>query len=138
MIPAQPESDIIGTAGSRDYQVTVSVSNVGEESGSRTVTLERDGTTVDSQNLTLASGGSQQITLTETGVDDTGTPFDSVFKVDTGNRAPQINARVIRRFVVDGSASNATPVPSQEVGTLDFQTGGQIAFNQLDEINFHR
>lgn len=138
MIPAQPESDIIGTAGSRDYEVTVSVSNVGEESGSRTVTLERDGTTVDSQTVTLVSGGSQQITLIETGVSDTGTPFDSLFEVDTGNRVPQINARIIRRYVVDGSASDPTPVPSQEVGRLDFQTDGQIAFDQLDEINFHR
>ena len=137
MIPTQPQSDRIGTDGATDYQVTVTISNDGDADDSRTVELLRDGTTVDSQSVALNAGQSTQITLTETDIDDSSTPFDSTYTVDTGNRRPQVEARIVRSYLIDGTTSSPTTVPSQEVGRLDFQQNGVLALNQTDEINFH-
>lgn len=137
MIPAQPLTDRIGTDGTTDYQVTVTISNDGDADGSRTVQLLRDGTVVDSQSVALNAGQSTQITLTDTDINDSPTPFDSTYTVETGNRRPEIEARIVRSYLIDGTTASPTTVPSQEVGRLDFQQNGVLALNKTDEINFH-
>ncbi|WP_336002029.1 CARDB domain-containing protein [Halorientalis halophila] len=102
-------------------EVTATVTNTGEQDGTQTVELASSGSTLDSQDVTLAAGASQQVTLSwTTGSGDAGS-YD--LTVSSANASATASVTVEApaapaSFGVSVTGSNS-PVTEGETLTVD-------------------
>jgi len=90
-------------------------------------------TTVDSQSVSLAVGGTATITLSDSTFGQTEIGSTRRYEVVTGGREPLIDAIIIGVFKVPAGTVNE--IPSFDVSEIRIGQTGEIHFDQTDELN---
>lgn len=111
---------------------TIRVENRGAEPASRSVALVRGGTEVDSVSVSLDVGEETVITLNDDsfGEEDIGTLFN--YTADTGHRKPTFDVEIIGLLLIDDGEE--VEIPDYDVGRIEWSQGGELHFDEADEL----
>lgn len=135
--PANVQEDDTGVDGQTDYLVTVEIVNSGETSGDRSIELKRNSTVVDSASISLGVNQTTTTTLIDSDVPTAEAGNVVRYSVDTGNRVPEIDTKLLRRFLVDGTLSEPTVIPDNEVGRIELFIDGVLRIDDTDQLELH-
>lgn len=114
-------------------ETTVELENRGTTQTTKTVELITGTTTIDSQSVTLAVGGTTTITLSDSTFGQAEIGSTRRYEVVTGGREPLIDANIIGVFKVPAGTVNE--IPSFDVSEVRIEQTGEIHFDQTDELN---
>lgn len=114
-------------------EVTVVVQNRGTTTATRDVSLNLDGTTIDSESLSLPPGESTTVVLIDDtfGLPEVGTTRN--YTTSTGGVEPDITTFIEGIFTVEGPPN--VEIPSTDVGELQYEVNGELHFDAGDELN---